>query len=284
MKRFAWAVVLVISIAVILLPALAVFGSSPPSHSGTQLLWYGHSAFKLTTPSGKVILLDPWLTNPLNKTGKDDLARLDRADLILISHGHFDHTGDAVEIAKKTGARLVTTLDLGRAMVANAGYPQNLFSYDTQGNFGGSISLFEGEVRIRFVPAVHSSVVAPRETQGDSFSDVHYAGNPGGFVISIKNGPVIYHTGDTDLFTDMELIPLPDRVTVMLACIGDHFTMGPERAAEAVKLVKPAVVVPMHFGTFSALTGTPEAFAKALQQPGITTQLKRMQVGETLSL
>lgn len=284
MKNWKWVLAIAILIAVIVVPALTVLGSTPQRSSGTQLYWYGHSAFKLTTPSGKVLLLDPWLTNPLNKNGKNDLANLDRADLILVSHGHFDHTGDAVEIAKKTKARLVTTLDLGRAMAENGGYPKELVTFDTQGNFGGEVTFFNGEVKITFVPAVHSSVVATQEAKGDSFTDVHSAGNPSGFLIQVKNGPVIYHTGDTDLFTDMGLLSRLYSVTVMLACIGDHFTMGPVRAAEAVRLVNPKLVVPIHFGTFSALPGTPEAFAKALQQQGVKSQLKLMQVGETLNL
>lgn len=284
MKNFKWAIALVILIIVMAVPAYQVLSNSLPASSGTKLLWYGHSAFKLTTPTGKVLLIDPWLTNPLNKTGKDDLANLERADLILVSHGHFDHVGNAVEIAKKTKARLVTTLDLGRAIAEYDGYPKELVTYDTQGNLGGEVALLDGEVIITFVPAVHSSVVATKESIGDSFSDVHSAGNPSGFLLSVKNGPVIYHTGDTDLFADMALLSRFHPVTVMLACIGDHFTMGPNRAAEAVKLVNPKIVVPMHFGSFPILTGTPEAFAKALQQRNANSQLKLMQVGETLNL
>ena len=84
--------------------------------ANTELTWYGHAAFKIKTPSGKVLLIDPWISNPANKTGKEDLAALNKADLILVSHGHFDHVGDSVEIAKKTGAKLVATFDLGKAL------------------------------------------------------------------------------------------------------------------------------------------------------------------------
>lgn len=243
----------------------------------TELYWYGHAAFRVTTPSGKVLLLDPWLENPMNPTGQSDLEQLDRADLILITHGHGDHVGNAIAIAKKTGAKLVSTFDLGNALVAISGYPANQVGFDTLGNFGGELSLLDGEVRVLFVPAVHSSAIA------SDGSPAIYAGNPGGFVITVKNGPTIYHTGDTDVFSDMALIPKFHPVDVMLACIGDQFTMGPERAAEAVRLVKPKMVVPMHFGIFN-LPGRPEAFAQALQKHGLNTQLKQMQVHETLSL
>jgi len=265
---------LLMTLAIALLPLLP---GTAQSSGQTQLLWYGQSAFKLTTPAGKVLLLDPWLTNPLNPNGKQDLAALNQADLILVTHGHFDHVGDAVEIAKKTGAKLVSTFDLGRALVHYSGYPKDQVEFATQGNFGGEVTLLGGEVKIAFIPAVHSSSVA------SDGSPANYAGNPGGFLITVKNGPVIYHTGDTDLFADMALIPHFRPVDVMLACIGDQFTMGPQRAAEAVKLVNPKRVIPMHFGTFS-LPGTPTAFAAALKQQRVASQYQLMQVGESIRL
>ncbi|MBW4474159.1 MAG: metal-dependent hydrolase [Stenomitos rutilans HA7619-LM2] len=253
-------------------------GASSNAQSGnTQLLWYGQSAFKLTTPSGKVLLIDPWLENPANPNGKTDVANLKQVDLILVTHGHFDHLGNAVEIAKTTKAKLVSTFDLGQAIATFAGYPKDLVTFETQGNFGGELNLLNGEVKVAFIPAVHSSSVA-----SDS-SPSTFAGNPGGFLISVKNGPVIYHTGDTDLFSDMALIPRFRKVSLMLACIGDQFTMGPQRAAEAVKLVNPATVVPMHYGLFN-LPGTPQAFSQALQQQGVKSQLKLMKVGEVMKL
>lgn len=267
MRRFCFIFFLALS-----LTAPAAFATNK-----TELTWFGHSAFKLKTPGGKILLIDPWITNPFNKNGKDDLAKLDKVDLILVTHGHADHVGNSVEIAKKTGARLVSTFDLGKNLVTYAGFPKEQMGFDTQGNFGGELSLLNNEVKITFIPAVHSSAVTSEDGK-----DQHDGGNPGGFLISVKNGPTIYHTGDTDVFTDMALIAKYHTVDIMLACIGGHFTMGPERAAHAVSMVRPATVIPIHYGTFPALDGTPEAFGAALRKQHVRSKLQVMSVGQTL--
>jgi len=259
-------------LTVLLIAPLAAFAAN------TELTWYGHAAFKLTTPSGKVLLIDPWIKNPANKNGTEDLAKIDKVDLILITHGHGDHVGDSAAIAKTTGAKLVSTGDLGKSLALFGGFPAEQTGMGTMGNFGGELTLLDGEVKIAFIPAVHSSSV----TEPEGSKHTHNGGNPGGFLISVKNGPSIYHTGDTDVFGDMALIKQFHKVDVMLACIGGHFTMGPERAAKAVKLVEPDTVIPMHFGTFPVLSGTPQALEKAMKVEGSKAKVKTMTVGETI--
>jgi L-ascorbate metabolism protein UlaG (beta-lactamase superfamily) len=249
--------------------------------SQTQLTWYGQAAYKIVTPGGKVLLIDPWLKNPLLKNAQEEMNALSQVDLIFLTHGHSDHVGETVEIAKKTRAKLVATVDLSRAMVAALGYPKDLAGAETAGYFGGTLKLLGGEVSATFVPAVHGSGVTKDE---DENSPPIYGGEPAGLVIAIQNGPTFYHTGDTDLFSDMALIPRFHKIDIMLVCIGDHYTMGPARAAEAVKLVAPRSVIPMHFATFPVLTGTPEALGRELKELNVQAEMRVMKVGETISV
>jgi len=245
----------------------------------TQLTWYGQSAFKIGTPGGKVLLIDPWLTNPVFERGNEEIAALEHVDFILVTHGHSDHVGNAVEIGQKTRAKLVATFDLSAAIVSVLGYPSELADMETTGHMGGTLTLPGGDIAVTFVPAWHGSGVSKDETAPSV-----YGGNPAGLVIAIRGGPTIYHTGDTDLFSDMALVSRFHKIDIMLVCIGDHFTMGPDRAVEAVKLVNPREVIPMHYGTFPVLTGTPEAFGRELKERKVKAKLRVMKIGETIAL
>jgi L-ascorbate metabolism protein UlaG (beta-lactamase superfamily) len=245
----------------------------------TQLTWYGQSGYKVTTPGGKTFLIDPWLTNPVFDKGKDELAALSNIDLILLTHGHGDHVGDSVQIAKKTGAKLVANADLSAAVVSVLGYPSDQAGADTTGHIGGQLTLLDGEVKVSFVPAMHGSTVRKNEN-----SPPVAAGMPTGLVISTRNGPTIYHTGDTGFFSDMARVSDHNQIDIMLVCIGDHFTMGPVHAAEAVKLVEPKMTIPNHYGTFPVLTGTPDEFGEELKKAGVKTELRVMKPGETITI
>jgi len=222
----------------------------------TELTWYGHAAFVLRTPGGTVLAIDPFFQNP-KSPDKEAASKLEKVDYVLVTHGHPDHVGDAAALAKRTGAKLVAANDLGRALV-RAGFPEKQATMETLGNSGGVIQA--GDATITIVPATHSS----------DFVDASGAhtggGNPVGFVIRVKGGPTLYHTGDTDVTMDMKLIPERyGAVDYMLACIGGHFTMDPAGAALAATYVKAKTVVLMHFGTYPLIPGTPKELEAALE-------------------
>jgi L-ascorbate metabolism protein UlaG (beta-lactamase superfamily) len=245
-----------LAVTALLFPLTAFPQARGAAKGKTELTWYGHAAFVITTPGGTVLAVDPWLSNPKSPDPKA-AETLPKVDYILVTHGHDDHVGDAIAIAKRTKAKLVASFDLGGALMA-AGFPKEQAGMDTLGNIGGRIQA--GDATITFVSAVHSS------TLGREGGSAVPAGSPMGFVIQVKGGPTIYHTGDTDVTTDMRLIPERyGAVDVMLACIGGHFTMDPQGAALAATYVRPRQVVPMHWGTFPVLTGTPKALEAALK-------------------
>ena len=254
--------------AVLALTGVAAFAQ-------TKVHWYGQAAFRIETPSGGVILIDPWLKVPTNPD-KQSIEKLGRVDYILITHGHWDHIGEAVEIGKKTGAILVAPYGLQFAMKQQLGYPEKQATLATGGNIGGTFILDKAGARVSLVPAVHGSELVPPMVQ-----TALAAGNPVGYVLKIDNGPTIYHTGDTDIYSDMRLIAEFHKVDLMLTSIGGHFTMDPARAAKAVEWVNPKQVVPMHFGTYQILAGTPAKFKEALDKGGLAGRMIEMKPGET---
>jgi len=240
--------------------ALGVAFSSAATAADVQ--WFGQSAFKITTPEGKVILIDPFITkNPKTPEALKDLAGLGKVDLILVTHGHGDHVGDTAEIAEMTGAKVAMNSDMGQTFAALEIVPvDQLIRF----NKSGPIQPLGDGITITMVRAEHSSELMHRDPI-TAKPVVHPGGEPAGYIIRLEDGKTLYHAGDTGVFADMAFIGSYYKPDVAMLPIGGHFTMDPAHAAYAVKeLLKTPAVVPMHYGTTPVLKGTPEQFKEAL--------------------
>lgn len=231
---------------------------------GNKLTWLGHATFRITTATGKIVLVDPWVqSNPMCPEG---LKAFQRVDTLLISHGHFDHIADAVEIAKEHTPQVVaiyeTCVWLQSKGVTNTS-PMNK---------GGTQKV--GELEVTMVNAIHSCGIQ----DGDQ---IIYGGEASGFVIQLPGGFRVYHAGDTAVFGDMKLIGELYAPDVALLPIGDHFTMGPREAALAIRLLGVRHVIPMHFATFPLLTGTPDRL-RELTQDISGLEIHAFKPGETI--
>ena len=230
--------------------------------SKLSITWLGHSTFILRTPGGTRLILDPWIaTNP---SCPEDAKKVGELNLVLVTHGHFDHTADVVSIARSTNAQVVAPFEL--SVIFQQRGLKNVVGM----NPGGTLKAHG--LSITMVPAVHSSSI---EEDGKNV----YAGLATGYVIGFEDGLVAYYAGDTSIFSDMRLIGQLYRPTLAFLPIGDLFTMGPEQAAAACDLLGVKQVMPMHWGTFPALTGTPGRLRELVASKGV--EVLDLKPGET---
>jgi L-ascorbate metabolism protein UlaG (beta-lactamase superfamily) len=235
----------------------------------TSITWYGHSCFEVRTPGGLVILFDPWFGNPRSTRS---VNAVDRCDILLVSHGHNDHFVDAGPIASRLRPFWPAIHELSLWMGHRL--PGGMDAV-TGMNKGGSVD--HRGVRITMVRADHSA-----GDWKDELGAPVYLGEPVGFVVTLENGFRIYFAGDTDVFSDMRLIGELHGPELALLPIGGHFTMGPAAAALAVQLLGVRAVVPMHYGTFPILAGTPGALRDELAKRGVDATVLELQPGQTL--
>jgi L-ascorbate metabolism protein UlaG (beta-lactamase superfamily) len=229
-----------------------------------ELTWLGHASFRVDSPGGKRLYVDPWLSNPKCPDGEKEPERV---DIIAITHGHGDHVGEAADLGKRFSPKLVAIIELA-TWLESQGFPN---ASQLGMNKGGTVEV-DG-IRFSMTHAIHSSA-----TYGDG--PPVYLGDAAGYVVEFENGTKIYFAGDTAAFTDMQIIGTYLEPDVAVLPIGDHFTMGPRQAAVALELLGVKRCVPCHYGTFGLLTGTPEA----LREHAPDVEVLAPEPGETISV
>jgi L-ascorbate metabolism protein UlaG (beta-lactamase superfamily) len=229
-----------------------------------ELTWLGHATFRVDTPGGKRLYMDPWLSNPSCPDGEREPERV---DVIAITHGHGDHVGEAAELGKRFSPKLVAIFELA-AWLESQGFPN---ASELGMNKGGTVQA-EG-IGFSMTHALHSGGLVG---EGPPI----YLGDAAGYVVEFENGTKVYFAGDTAAFTDMQIIGKYLEPDVAVLPIGDHFTMGPRQAAVALELLGVNRCVPSHYGTSPMLTGTPEALRT--HAPGV--EVIAPEPGETIEL
>ncbi len=224
---------------------------------GVTITWLGHGTFLLESPSGKRVLLDPWIEgNPkFPEAWKDKVT--ERLDAIAVTHGHFDHTADVVNIMRQADVPVLCIFDMVAWLTKQGVAEDRCMGF----NLGGTVEA--AGVKFTMVPALHSS------SHTDDDGNIVYLGEPVGYVMQFEDGTVVYHSGDTCVFGDMRIIGELYAPDVAILPIGGWFTMDPRQAAYAAKLLGVKRVIPEHYGTFPLLTGTPAELQQELSSQNI---------------
>lgn len=262
-------------------PSSTSSGEATSAVSGkTEILWLGQSAFRIITPGGKVIVIDPWLANnPKTPPAYKNIDALGRVDVILVSHAHYDHFEDAPALARKHNVPIYGPAGMNQALLTLGVLPGPLVP---RANRGGTVRPLPGSnIKVTFTHAEHSSELtwrAPKKNGGEAKighlptdkDETVPGGEPIGFVIELENGFKIYHSGDTGLFGDMKLIGEYYKPDLVMLPIGGNFTMDPKDAAFATReFLRPRFVIPMHYGAHPLGSGTPAEFSAALNAPSV---------------
>jgi L-ascorbate metabolism protein UlaG (beta-lactamase superfamily) len=237
---------------------------------GTKFTWYGHSCWEITTPGGRTILLDPWFANPRSPKKQE---QVERCDLLLVSHGHFDHmgTGDAIALARRLGPTWPCIHELSLYLL-DLGLPGEVIGM----NKGGTVEV--AGITVTMVPALHSA----GDREGGVPANLEF-GEPVGFMVTVENGFRFYFAGDTFVTGDMRIWAELYRPELAILPIGGHFTMDPRAAALAVELLGVKHVLPTHYGTFPILAGTPSELRAELSDRGADATVYEPQPGESVS-
>jgi L-ascorbate metabolism protein UlaG (beta-lactamase superfamily) len=253
--------------------------TTAPALGKTELLWLGQAGFRIKSPGGKIIVIDPWITGgpKTPQPYKSDLSALGKVDLLLVTHAHVDHLGDAPDIAKLNNTVLYGPADMVTPLTTLGIIPANL---GHRFNKSGSVKPYPG-IKVTAVQAEHSSLIVWKNPATGK-NESHPAGEAMGYIIELENGFKIWHMGDTGLFGDMKFIAERYKPDLVLMPIGGNFTMDPEDAAYAIKTwINPKRVIPMHYNSNPLATGTLAQFQAAMQ--GSATEVVPMTEGQTLS-
>jgi L-ascorbate metabolism protein UlaG (beta-lactamase superfamily) len=235
----------------------------------TTVTWYGHSCIEIRTPGGKTVLIDPWFSNPKSPKPPD---AVDRCDVMIVTHGHFDHFGDALPIASRTRPAWPAIHELWLYLGRNYAGKDAVIDM----NKGGTVDA--RGIRVTLVHADHSSGAI----RGDAEVPI-YLGEPAGALLELENGFRILHAGDTDVFGDMRLIGELHRPELAMLPIGGQYTMGPREAALAAELLGVRHIVPLHYGTFPVLAGTPDELRRELGARGWQAEVHAPDPGGSVS-
>jgi L-ascorbate metabolism protein UlaG (beta-lactamase superfamily) len=226
----------------------------------TKIKWLSHAGFQITTGTGKVIYIDPWFENPVSTSNMEDVKE---ATLVLVTHDHFDHVGQAPDIVKKTGGLLVANVETGRRLQSEFHIPAEKVCYFGYGmNIGGNL-VYEG-ISVTMTQAFHSTA----------------SGAPCGYIIKLEDGTTIYHAGDTGIFDSMKIFRELYKIDIAMLPIGSVFTMDPFQAARALKMISPKKVFPMHYKTFPILVQDTKEFVKLAKKTAPKVEVVTLNPGE----